>query len=79
MGTFQVIRFRVTASLRRPQIKQHTVSSKQLYTSFKNIVAAFRGCMCRLRNIAMRDYQESVINGETHERKDGQTDGRRTK
>ena len=26
--------------------------------------------MCRLRNIAMRDYQESVIDGQT----DGQTD-----
>ena len=30
-------------------------------------------CMCRLRNIAMRDYQESVTTGQTH------TDGRRTK
>ena len=26
--------------------------------------------MCRLRNIAMRDYQESVTTGQTH----GQTD-----
>ena len=23
-------------------------------------------CMCRLRNIAMRDYQESVTTGQTH-------------
>ena len=27
-------------------------------------------CMCRLRNIAMRDYQEIVTTGQT----DGQTD-----
>ena len=31
--------------------------------------------MCRLRNIAMRDYQESVTTGQTH----GHTDRRRTK
>ena len=31
--------------------------------------------MCRLRNIAMRDYQESVTTGRTHKR----TDRRRTK
>ena len=31
--------------------------------------------MCRLRNIAMRDYQESVTSGQTHGRTaDGQTD-----
>ena len=35
-----------------------------------NIVAAFRECMCRLQNIAMGDYQESVTNGQT----DTQTD-----
>ena len=27
-------------------------------------------CMCRLRNIAMRDYQESVTTGETGRRTD---------
>ena len=37
-----------------------------------NIVAEFRGMMCRLRNIAMRDYQESVTTGQTHTH--GQTD-----
>ena len=31
--------------------------------------------MCRLQNIAMRDYQESVTTGQT----DGGTDRRRTK
>ena len=30
--------------------------------------------MCRLRNIAMRDYQESVTTGQTDTRTDGQTD-----
>ena len=32
--------------------------------------------MCRLRNIAMRDYQESVTTGQTdtHTHTDGQTD-----
>ena len=30
--------------------------------------------MCLLRNIAMRDYQESVTTGETHRQTDGQTD-----
>ena len=30
--------------------------------------------MCRLRNIAMRDYQESVTTGQTDGRKDRQTD-----
>ena len=30
--------------------------------------------MCRLRNIAMRDYQESVTTGQTHTNTDGQTD-----
>ena len=30
--------------------------------------------MCRLRNIAMRDYQESVTTGQTDRRMDGQTD-----
>ena len=29
--------------------------------------------MCRLRNIAMRDYQESVTTGQTHTRTDRQT------
>ena len=32
--------------------------------------------MCCLRNIAMRDYQESVTTGQTHGQTDGQTDGR---
>ena len=38
-------------------------------------------CMCRLRNIAMHDYQESVTTGQTdtHTHTDGQTDRRRTK
>ena len=31
-------------------------------------------CMCRLRNIAMRDYQESVTTGQTHTRTHAQTD-----
>ena len=31
--------------------------------------------MFRLRNIAMRDYQESVTTGQTHGQTDGQTDG----
>ena len=31
-----------------------------------NIVAAFEECMCRLRNIAMHDYHESVTTGQTH-------------
>ena len=30
--------------------------------------------MCRLRNIAMRDYQESVTTGQTDRQTDGQTD-----
>ena len=30
--------------------------------------------MCPLRNIAMRDYQESVTTGQTHGRTDRQTD-----
>ena len=30
--------------------------------------------MCRLRNIAMRDYQESVTTGQRHRQTDGQTD-----
>ena len=30
--------------------------------------------MCRLRNIAMRDYEESVTTGQTRTRTDGQTD-----
>ena len=42
----------------------------------ENIVAAFRlECMCRLQNIAMRDYQERVTTGET----DIRTDRRCTK
>ena len=32
--------------------------------------------MCRLRNIAMRDYQESVTTGKTHTHTDGRTDRR---
>ena len=36
-------------------------------------------CMCRLRNIAMRDYEENVTTGQTHGQTDGQTDRRRTK
>ena len=39
----------------------------------KNIVAAFEECMCRLRNIAMRDYQESVTMGQTDTRTHRQT------
>ena len=39
--------------------------------------------MCRLRNIALRNYQESVTTGQTDRqtdrRTDGQTDRRRTK
>ena len=35
-------------------------------------------CMCRLRNIAMRDYQESDYRTDTHNTY-GQTDRRRTK
>ena len=31
--------------------------------------------MCRLRNIAMRDYQESVTTRQTHGRTDRQTHG----
>ena len=31
--------------------------------------------MCRLRTIAMRDYQESVTTGQSHAHIDGQTDG----
>ena len=30
--------------------------------------------MCRLRNMAMRDYQESVTTGQTHTQTDGRTD-----
>ena len=30
--------------------------------------------MCHLRNIAMRDYQESVTTGQTDRQIDGQTD-----
>ena len=30
--------------------------------------------MCRLQNKAMPDYQESVTTGQTHTRRDGQTD-----
>ena len=30
--------------------------------------------MCRLRNIAMRDYQESVTTGQTHIHTDRRTD-----
>ena len=32
--------------------------------------------MCRLRNIAMRFYQESVTTGQTVRQNDGQTDGK---
>ena len=35
--------------------------------------------MCRLRNIAIRDYQESVTNGQRDKQTDRQTDRRRTK
>ena len=34
--------------------------------------------MCRLRNIAMRDYQESVTTGQTDKQTDGQTDARQS-
>ena len=34
--------------------------------------------MCRLRNIAMPDYQESVTTGQTHRRMDGRTDAGQT-
>ena len=30
--------------------------------------------MCRLRNIGMHDYQESVTSRQTHRQTDGQTD-----
>ena len=30
--------------------------------------------MCRLRNIAMRDYQENVTTGQTDTQTDGRTD-----
>ena len=30
--------------------------------------------MCRLRNIAMRNYKESGTTGQTHGQTDGQTD-----
>ena len=30
--------------------------------------------MCRLRYIAMRDYQESLTTGQTHRQTDAQTD-----
>ena len=30
--------------------------------------------MCRLRNIALRDFQESVTTGQTDTHRDGQTD-----
>ena len=32
--------------------------------------------MCPLRNIAMRDYQESETTRQTHTQTDGQTDAR---
>ena len=35
--------------------------------------------MCRLRNIALRDYQESVTTRHTDTRTDRQTDGRTDK
>ena len=35
--------------------------------------------MCRLRNIAIRVYQESVTTGQTDGQTDGRTDRRRTK
>ena len=35
--------------------------------------------MCRLRNIALRDYQESVTTGQTDTQIDRRTDRRRTK
>ena len=31
--------------------------------------------MCRLQNIAMRDYQENVPTGQTHRQTDAQTHG----
>ena len=34
--------------------------------------------MCRLRNIAMRDYQESVTTEQTYEHTDRQTDARQS-
>ena len=34
--------------------------------------------MCRLRNIAMCDYQESVTTGQTDTQTDGQTDARQS-
>ena len=39
---------------------------KLIYNTYiLNIVEAFRGSMCRLQNIAMLDYQESVTTGQT--------------
>ena len=35
--------------------------------------------MCRLRNIAMCDYQENVTTGQTDRQTDRRTDGRRKK
>ena len=38
-----------------------------MQTSYKEEHSGtFRGMHCRLRNIAMRDYQESVTTGQTH-------------
>ena len=34
--------------------------------------------MCRLQNIAMRDYQESVTTGQTDRQMEGQTDPRQS-
>ena len=42
-------------------------------------MAAFRECMCCLRNIALCDYQESVTTRHTHTYTDGQTDRHLTK
>ena len=45
-----------------------------LVTMYFKMVAAFQECMCRLQNITMRDYQESVTTGQTH----AQTDARQS-
>ena len=34
--------------------------------------------MCHLRNMAIRDYQESVTTGQTDRHTDGQTDARQS-
>ena len=42
--------------------------------SFNIVAAHSKECTCRLRTIAIRDYQESVTTGQTHGQMDRQTD-----